>query len=88
MKEGNLDPREQLVAMKAQVLYSSVCLAGWLGTVIAFSYLSDLSASLQSKDYPNGIPQCGTDALRFALCSHKMQGKLLISSQESSSQLR
>ncbi|PWA19888.1 hypothetical protein CCH79_00019494 [Gambusia affinis] len=46
VKEGNLDPREQLVAMKAQ-----------------------------SKDYPNGIPQCGTDALRFALCSHKMQGE-------------
>ncbi|XP_054877845.1 valine--tRNA ligase, mitochondrial isoform X1 [Poeciliopsis prolifica] len=46
VKEGNLDPREQQVAMKAQ-----------------------------SKDYPNGIPQCGTDALRFALCSHKMQGE-------------
>lgn len=23
----------------------------------------------QKNDYPNGIPQCGTDALRFALCS-------------------
>lgn len=46
IKEGNLDPREQLVAMEAQ-----------------------------RKDYPNGIPQCGTDALRFALCSHKMQGE-------------
>ncbi|KAM4725503.1 valine--tRNA ligase, mitochondrial isoform 2-T3 [Anableps anableps] len=46
VKEGNLDPREQLVAMEAQ-----------------------------RKDYPNGIPQCGTDALRFALCSHKIQGE-------------
>ncbi|XP_014845519.1 PREDICTED: valine--tRNA ligase, mitochondrial-like [Poecilia mexicana] len=45
VKEGNLDPKEQLVALKAQ-----------------------------SSDYPNGIPQCGTDALRFALCSHNMQG--------------
>ncbi|XP_040179358.1 valine--tRNA ligase, mitochondrial [Rana temporaria] len=26
------------------------------------------------KDYPNGIPECGTDALRFALCSHRVQG--------------
>ncbi|XP_068106550.1 valine--tRNA ligase, mitochondrial [Hyperolius riggenbachi] len=26
------------------------------------------------KDYPRGIPECGTDALRFALCSHKVQG--------------
>ncbi|KAK2829980.1 hypothetical protein Q5P01_017911 [Channa striata] len=46
VKEGNLDPREQLVSMEAQ-----------------------------RKDFPNGIPQCGTDALRFALCSHKMQGE-------------
>uniref|UniRef100_A0A8C2WSI2 Valine--tRNA ligase, mitochondrial n=1 Tax=Cyclopterus lumpus TaxID=8103 RepID=A0A8C2WSI2_CYCLU len=46
VKEGNLDPRERLVAMEAQ-----------------------------RKDFPKGIPQCGTDALRFALCSHKMQGE-------------
>ncbi|XP_072226903.1 valine--tRNA ligase, mitochondrial isoform X1 [Leuresthes tenuis] len=46
VKEGNLDPREQLVAMEAQ-----------------------------RKDFPKGIPQCGTDALRFALCSYKMQGQ-------------
>ncbi|KAM4696797.1 valine--tRNA ligase, mitochondrial [Rhinophrynus dorsalis] len=26
------------------------------------------------KDFPNGIPECGTDALRFALCSHRVQG--------------
>ncbi|XP_026155453.1 valine--tRNA ligase, mitochondrial isoform X2 [Mastacembelus armatus] len=29
----------------------------------------------QRKNFPKGIPQCGTDALRFALCSHKMQGE-------------
>uniref|UniRef100_A0A3P9J7E0 Valine--tRNA ligase n=1 Tax=Oryzias latipes TaxID=8090 RepID=A0A3P9J7E0_ORYLA len=46
VKEGNLDPREQLVAMEAQ-----------------------------KKDFPKGIPQCGTDALRFALCSHRLQGE-------------
>ncbi|KAM9738210.1 valine--tRNA ligase, mitochondrial isoform 2-T2 [Menidia menidia] len=46
VKEGNLDPREQLVAMEAQ-----------------------------RKDFPRGIPQCGTDALRFALCSYRMQGQ-------------
>ncbi|XP_034561604.1 valine--tRNA ligase, mitochondrial isoform X2 [Notolabrus celidotus] len=45
VNEGNLDPREQLVAIEAQ-----------------------------RKDFPGGIPQCGTDALRFALCSHRMQG--------------
>ncbi|XP_063794068.1 valine--tRNA ligase, mitochondrial [Pseudophryne corroboree] len=26
------------------------------------------------KDYPHGIPECGTDALRFALCSHRLHG--------------
>ncbi|XP_061521173.1 valine--tRNA ligase, mitochondrial [Phycodurus eques] len=46
VKEGNLDPREQAIAMEAQ-----------------------------RKDFPQGIPQCGTDALRFALCSHKIMGE-------------
>jgi len=26
-------------------------------------------------DYPNGIPECGTDALRFALCAYTAQGR-------------
>ncbi|CAN9504193.1 unnamed protein product [Ophioblennius macclurei] len=29
----------------------------------------------QRKDFPQGIPQCGTDALRFSLCSHRIQGE-------------
>ncbi|EMP27873.1 Valyl-tRNA synthetase [Chelonia mydas] len=28
----------------------------------------------QRRDFPQGIPECGTDALRFALCSHRVQG--------------
>jgi valyl-tRNA synthetase len=28
----------------------------------------------QKKDYPKGIPQCGTDALRFALCAYSSGG--------------
>lgn len=28
----------------------------------------------QKQDFPNGIPECGTDALRFALCAYIMQG--------------
>lgn len=31
----------------------------------------------QKADYPNGIPECGTDALRFALCAYTSQGELL-----------
>ena len=28
----------------------------------------------QKEDYPKGIPECGTDALRFALCAYTTQG--------------
>ena len=28
----------------------------------------------QKRDYPNGIPECGTDALRFALCNYTSDG--------------
>ncbi|KAG7275461.1 hypothetical protein CRUP_008317 [Coryphaenoides rupestris] len=27
------------------------------------------------REFPNGIPECGTDALRFALCSYRVQGE-------------
>lgn len=29
----------------------------------------------QKEDYPSGIPECGTDALRFALCAYTAQGR-------------
>merc|ERR1711871_519329 len=29
----------------------------------------------QKKDFPKGIPECGTDALRFGLCSYTKQGR-------------
>lgn len=29
----------------------------------------------QSRDYPNGIPECGVDALRFALMAYTTQGR-------------
>ena len=29
----------------------------------------------QKESYPNGIPQCGTDALRFALCAYTTGGR-------------
>ncbi len=29
----------------------------------------------QKKQFPNGIPQCGTDALRFALCAYSAGGR-------------
>jgi valyl-tRNA synthetase len=35
----------------------------------------------QKKDFPKGIPQCGTDALRFALCAYSGGGNYLLSPQ-------
>ena len=29
----------------------------------------------QKEDFPNGIPECGTDALRFAMCAYTAQGR-------------
>lgn len=29
----------------------------------------------QKQDFPNGIPECGTDAMRFALCSYMTQAR-------------
>lgn len=29
----------------------------------------------QSRDYPHGIPECGTDAVRFALISYTSQSR-------------
>ncbi|XP_054714307.1 valine--tRNA ligase-like [Uloborus diversus] len=29
----------------------------------------------QKSDFPSGIPECGTDALRFALCAYTAQGR-------------
>lgn len=33
------------------------------------------AAQGQKKDYPRGIPQCGTDALRFTLCAYTAAGR-------------
>ncbi|KAH7106968.1 tRNA synthetases class I-domain-containing protein [Auriculariales sp. MPI-PUGE-AT-0066] len=35
----------------------------------------DMAKKGQKSDYPNGIPQCGTDALRFALCAYSGGGR-------------
>ncbi|XP_067386203.1 valine--tRNA ligase, mitochondrial isoform X2 [Emydura macquarii macquarii] len=33
-----------------------------------------IAAEGQRRDFPQGIPECGTDALRFALASYRLQG--------------
>lgn len=81
MKEGNLEPREQSVALEAQVW---VCLSASPHVPLLDSSLpvfSVRSASPQRKDFPSGIPECGADALRFALCSSRLQGESLLTSR-------
>ena len=31
------------------------------------------------KDFPDGIPKCGTDALRFGLCTYDVKGWAILS---------
>lgn len=38
-----------------------------------------VSLEAQRKEFPKGIPECGTDALRFALCSYRAQGEWSLS---------
>jgi valyl-tRNA synthetase len=33
------------------------------------------AVNVQKSSFPKGIPACGTDALRFTLCSHNAKGK-------------
>lgn len=33
-----------------------------------------IDSSPQKADFPAGIPECGTDALRFGLCAYTSQG--------------
>ncbi|XP_065342527.1 valine--tRNA ligase isoform X2 [Cloeon dipterum] len=35
----------------------------------------DKAKAGQKQDYPNGIPECGADAMRFALCAYLGQGR-------------
>ena len=58
LEEGNLDPKELVVAKEGQV-----------------------------KDFPNGISECGADALRFALVSYTAQVLLPIARSLSTSYL-
>lgn len=35
----------------------------------------DKAIAGQKQDFPNGIPECGADAMRFALCSYNLQNR-------------
>ncbi|XP_057349668.1 valine--tRNA ligase, mitochondrial isoform X3 [Manis pentadactyla] len=62
---GNvLDPRDIIHGVELQVLQKKLQNGNLACEELA------IAATAQSEDFPHGIPECGTDALRFALCSH------------------
>ncbi|XP_059137489.1 valine--tRNA ligase, mitochondrial [Peromyscus eremicus] len=66
---GNvLDPRDIISGQGLQVLQAKLRDGNLdLGELT-------IAAAAQKKDFPYGIPECGTDALRFALCAHGILG--------------
>uniref|UniRef100_A0AAA9SZ15 Valine--tRNA ligase, mitochondrial n=2 Tax=Bos taurus TaxID=9913 RepID=A0AAA9SZ15_BOVIN len=66
---GNvLDPRDIISGVELQVLQDNLRDGNLDPAELA------IAASAQRKDFPHGIPECGTDALRFTLCSHGALG--------------
>nr|XP_027778841.1 valine--tRNA ligase, mitochondrial isoform X2 [Marmota flaviventris] len=66
---GNvLDPRDIISGVELQVLQEKLRDGNLDPAELA------IAAAAQKKDFPHGIPECGTDALRFALCSHGALG--------------
>lgn len=67
---GNVvDPLDVITGISLEGLHAKL-LEGNLGSAEV-----QRAAAGQKKDYPKGIPQCGTDALRFALCSYTSAGR-------------
>ncbi|XP_006215367.3 valine--tRNA ligase, mitochondrial isoform X1 [Vicugna pacos] len=66
---GNvLDPRDIISGVELQVLQEKLRDGNLDPAELA------IAAAAQRKDFPHGLPECGTDALRFALCSHGALG--------------
>ncbi|KAM8777942.1 valine--tRNA ligase, mitochondrial isoform 2-T2 [Rhynchonycteris naso] len=75
---GNvLDPRDIIRGVELPALQEKLRDGNLDPTELA------IAAAAQRKDFPHGIPECGTDALRFALCSHgALAGDLHLSVSE------
>ncbi|XP_027626772.1 valine--tRNA ligase, mitochondrial [Tupaia chinensis] len=66
---GNvLDPRDVICGVQLRVLQEKLRDGNLDPAELA------TAAAAQKKEFPHGIPECGTDALRFALCSHGVLG--------------
>jgi valyl-tRNA synthetase len=52
----------------------------FISNFIKYSYFHrelETAKAAQRQDYPEGIPECGTDALRFALMSYTTQERAI-----------
>ena len=68
---GNvIDPRDVIYGVSLKKLQESL-----LGGNLDDKEIKKAQAG-QAADYPDGIPECGSDALRFALCAYTAQGKV------------
>ncbi|KAM5262876.1 valine--tRNA ligase, mitochondrial [Ctenodactylus gundi] len=66
---GNvLDPRDIISGVELQELQAKLRAGNLDPTELV------IATAAQKKDFPHGIPECGTDALRFTLCSHGVLG--------------
>ncbi|KAK2190154.1 hypothetical protein NP493_86g05009 [Ridgeia piscesae] len=68
--KGNvIDPLDVITGITLQGLHDR----------LADSYLAskevEKAKTMQKTYYPTGLPECGTDALRFALCTYTSQGR-------------
>ena len=69
---GNvIDPRDVITGISLKKLQDSLLLGNLDAKEIAKAQAG------QAADYPTGIPECGTDALRFGLLAYTAQGSVL-----------
>lgn len=67
---GNVvDPTDVINGISLEALHEKL-----LGGNLAAAEIEKAKAG-QKESYPSGIPQCGTDALRFALCAYTTGGR-------------
>lgn len=73
---GNvIDPIDVIEGASLQVLNDRIKLSKEMG--ILSSQEASQAVKGQASNFPNGIPECGTDALRFTLCSYNFKNQLL-----------
>ncbi|XP_053644758.1 valine--tRNA ligase [Cherax quadricarinatus] len=73
---GNvIDPIDVIEGASLKVLKDRITSSGKNGTLS--SEETSQALQKQTSNFPNGIPECGADALRFTLCSYNFKNKLL-----------